>query len=301
MRILVTGASGRLGRYVLREARQRDLDVVAWSGRQTGEVFGYPLVPIQIEDAQEVSQRFRVAKSDAILHAAAFAKVNECYQNPARAWQVNVDATRTLAELATGKCPMVHVSTDMVFGGDRAPYREADPAAPLSEYGKSKAQAEKALAVWSEIAIARVSLLYGPSLGDQPMFFDQLLTTLHRGEPFKLFTDEYRTPLALTAAARALLDLAESNRHGTWHIGGPERLSRYEFGLRLAGSLGVPKELVQPVSRLESPTAEPRPADLSLESEKFKATFPRWRTESVEESLREMGIGRQQRVRRHDP
>ncbi len=74
------------------------------------------------------------------------------------------------------------------------------------------------------------------------MFFDNLLATLRNGQPFSLFTDEYRTPLSLPGAARALCDLAASDCEGMWHVGGSERVSRYEFGLRLAGFLGVSKD-----------------------------------------------------------
>jgi dTDP-4-dehydrorhamnose reductase len=195
-----------------------------------------------------------------------------------------------LAELAGDHCRIVHVSTDMVFSGDQAPYREHDPRAPLSEYGRSKARAEELLEKFPSVCIARTSLLFGPSLGDPPSFFDQLLSTLQAGQEFRLFNDEFRTPLALPAAARALLDLVVSDRTGVWNVGGPKRFSRYEFGLRLACHLGLPGGLIQPMSRLESPAIEPRPADLSLDSSKSRQAFPSWQTGLLEESLKEMGV-----------
>ncbi len=61
MRLLVTGAGGRLGRYLLREARLRDFEVIAWSGRQTGEVSGYRLIPVPLETPDVLRQWFREA------------------------------------------------------------------------------------------------------------------------------------------------------------------------------------------------------------------------------------------------
>jgi dTDP-4-dehydrorhamnose reductase len=290
MRLLVTGAGGRLGRYILREARLRDFEVIAWSGRQTGEVSGYRLISVPLEKPVVLRQRFLEAKPDMVLHAAALAKVEDCRQNPWLADQVNAIAPCTLAELCANHCRFVHVSTDMVFRGDQAPYREDDPRSPLSEYGRSKARAENELARLPDACIARTSLLFGPSLGDAPSFFDQLLRTLNDSRRFAMFTDEFRTPLSLPAAARGLLDLATSEQTGVWNVGGPERVSRYEFGQRLVRHLGLSGELIRPMSRLESPAIEPRPADLSLDSSKFRKAFPGWRTGSLEESFEEMGI-----------
>jgi dTDP-4-dehydrorhamnose reductase len=290
MKLLITGASGRLGRYVLREARVRGLDVIAWSGRQSGEVSGYRLHPVSMKDPAALRRHFREANPDAFLNIAALAKVDECRQDPWSTAQINSIAPVILAALTALRCRFVQVSTDMVFGGDRAPYRETAETAPLSEYGRSKARAEQALAQFPAACIARVSLLYGPSLGDPPNFFDQLLETFRNRQPFKLFTDEFRTPLSLPAAARGLLDLATSDRTGVWHISGPERISRFQFGQKLARYLGQPNELVQPMSRLESPAIEPRPADLSLDSTKFRAAFPQWQTVPIKESFAELGI-----------
>ena len=129
MTMLVTGASGRLGRYVLREARKRNLDVAAWSGRQVGDLFGYTLTPVCLEDLQDIGRRFEALRPHVVLHIAAMANVNQCYRNPGLAEQINVQATSMLAGLAAGRCRFVHLSTDMVFGGDTAPYRETDPVA----------------------------------------------------------------------------------------------------------------------------------------------------------------------------
>ncbi len=128
----------------------------------------------------------------------------------------------------------MYVSTDLVFDGEHAPYREDDPPAPLSVYGRSKAHAETALQAFPRIAIVRVSLLYGPSLTDRPTVLDRQRQAILAGEPLTLFDDEWRTPLDLPTAARALLAVAESDYTGILHVGGLERLSRLEMGERLA-------------------------------------------------------------------
>ena len=98
--------------------------------------------------------------------------------------------------------------------------------------------------------------------------------------------------MSLCGAARALCELIETELVGTWHVAGSERLSRYEFGLRLAAHLGLSKELIRPASRLDNPAAEPRPADLSLDSSSFRKTFPGWPAQTLEQAFFELELGK---------
>src|SRR5438093_7089376 len=100
IRILVTGASGQLGGYLLRELQRRNLSAVAWIGTRTGRLFGYELFPIDLTDADAVAAGFRAIRPGAVIHAAAQARVDVCYREPELARRVNVQATARLAELA---------------------------------------------------------------------------------------------------------------------------------------------------------------------------------------------------------
>src|SRR5436305_4941697 len=108
----------------------------------------------------------------------------ECHRDPARARRVNVGGTATLAELAAkARARLVLVSTDLVFDGEHAPYREPDPPAPLSVYGASKRAAEEAVLAHPRHAVARLSLLFGPGLGGRPSFFDEQVAAFRAGRP----------------------------------------------------------------------------------------------------------------------
>ena len=87
--------------------------------------------------------------------------------------------------------------------------------------------------------------------------------------PQAFFTDELRTPLHYAIASRILIRLAESETRGLIHVGGPERLSRYELMRRVASVLGIDPHLVQPNVRADVPLVEPRPADVSLNSSRL--------------------------------
>src|SRR5207302_4863142 len=124
-----------------------------------------------------------------------------------------------LAELAAqGGARLLFVSTDLVFDGEHAPYREGDRPAPLSVYGRSKAAAEAAVRAVPRGVVARVSLLFGPTVVGRPSFFDDQVAALRGRRPLTLFEDEWRTPLDYSTAARALLGVLHSDFLGVVHV-----------------------------------------------------------------------------------
>jgi dTDP-4-dehydrorhamnose reductase len=286
MRVLVTGASGQLGGYVLRELIGRGSEVVAWSGSRSGQVGSVPLRPVDLANGDRVAAAFREARPTVVLHAAAVASVADCFRDQPRAWQVNARGTALLAELAAhAGARLVFVSTDLVFDGERGRYTESDAPAPLSIYGRTKAAAERAALDIPNSVVVRVSLLYGPSLVGRPSFFDQQLAALREHRPVALFADEWRTPLDLATAARSLVEIARANYVGTLHVGGPERMSRLEMGQRIARCLNLDASVIVPSTRIAAPPAEPRPRDTSLDSSRWRELFGSMAWTRLEEAV----------------
>ncbi len=295
MRLLLTGASGLLGSYLLRECLRQDEEVVAWSGRQQGERFGCLLRPIDIVDPDALVSAFHDARPDCIIHTAALAAVSDCHRDPQRAERINTHSSAILAELADrAKIPLFHVSTDMVFDGQHAPYREGDAVAPLSIYGRTKAEAERVVLAYPRNTVVRLPLLFGPSLSSRPSFFDQQIEALQGGQRISLFYDEWRTPLSLQVAACALMVLAGGTGRrlvgplSLIHIGGPERLSRLEMGQRLAVFLGCDPASIVSTSRTSIAGSEARPADVSLDSSRWRRLFPNQVWPGWDEALAEL-------------
>jgi dTDP-4-dehydrorhamnose reductase len=221
-----------------------------------------------------------------ILHVGALTSVADAFERPADARAINATATGVLA-CAAAECGarLVYSSTDMVFDGCAAPYREGDPVSPPGEYGRSKAAGERLVAGCDRALIVRIPLLYGFPLTDRPSTLVQQVAALRQRTPLRLFTDEHRTPVWVVDAARALIALARSGlcdgprrpaagHDGVIHLAGPERLSRFEMVERFARLLGIADPALAPVSRLSIDAAEPRPADLSLLGERFARLFP---------------------------
>jgi dTDP-4-dehydrorhamnose reductase len=292
MHVLVTGASGLLGGYLLQELCRQATPAVAWSGPSHGAVAGVALRPVDVADAAAVAGAFREDRPAAVIHAAALSRVADCFHDPDRAGRVNVEGARVLAGLAAdARVRLVLVSTDLVFDGERGWYAERDPPSPLSVYGRTKVAAERAALAAPGAVVARVSLLFGPGLTGRTGFFEQQAAALRAGRPLQLFEDEWRTPLSLRTAARALTALAASDIEGIVHVGGPERMSRLEMGRRLAAVLGSDASAIVPARREQVGAGEPRPRDTSLDSSRWRRRFPELPWPDFEEALREMMDG----------
>ncbi|MFN0138106.1 MAG: SDR family oxidoreductase [Phycisphaerae bacterium] len=275
-RWLITGASGQLGGHVVRllAGEAHPPTILSVSQRTPPAEFGAGVAHCDLADDGATRALVRDFRPTHLIHSGAMTAVGDCFASPERARLINTVAAHAIAqECAALHARMVFVSTDMVFGGDRAPYREGDPPAPLSVYGRTKADAETAIRDIAGVLVARVPLMYGFACTSRSATFAAQIAAIRARTPLKLFTDEFRTPAWVVDAARALIGLARSNRTGIIHLAGPERLSRIDMARRFAEQLGIADPAFEPTSRLNVP-GEPRPADLSLDASRLTQEFP---------------------------
>lgn len=275
-RWLVTGSTGQLGGHLVRLLVAESAgEILAWTGRNAVSLAGCATAAVDLADLNAVRACLRDYRPTHVLHAGAMTAVGECFRDPDGANLVNADATRVLAEAT---CVLggrfVFTSTDMVFDGGHAPYDESATPVPLSHYGRTKLAAERALAGMPGVVVVRIPLMFGFAASERETTFAKQIAALRAGESLRLFVDEYRTPIWLVDAARALLALARGDVDGVWHIAGPERLSRHEMIERCAEILEIRAPVLERVSRLSIDAPEPRPADLSLDGSRFVNEFP---------------------------
>lgn len=270
-RLLITGASGFLGYNLCCEARG-SWQVYGISNTHEVAIDNVQMVHCNITDPDALQTTIKNISPDAVVHAAALSDPNLCQQNEALSHAVTVKASQTLAAICAARViPLVFISTDLVFDGNNAPYSENDPVSPISIYGTHKAEAE--IAVRRECrhaCICRLPLMFGNGGPVSKSFIQPMLTALRNKTPLRLFIDEFRTPLSAEYAAQGIL-LALSQATGIVHLGGNQRISRYQFGLLLAEILNISDPSITPCLRADVPMAAPRPADVSLKSERANA------------------------------
>ncbi|MCW6037239.1 NAD(P)-dependent oxidoreductase [Spirulina subsalsa FACHB-351] len=267
-KLFVTGASGFLGWNLCRFV-QGEWDVYATYSSHPLTLPGVNLCKIDLTQTSALTTLIREIKPDAVIHTAAASKPNDCQTHPEASYQINVTASLHLAELcAEADIPCVFTSTDLVFDGFNPPYSETSPVCPLSIYGEQKAEAEQGmLARYPKTAVCRLPLMFGVAAPTAQSFIQPFIQTLRAEQELKLFTDEFRMPVSAKTATEGLL-LALEYISGIIHLGGKERLSRYEFGCLMVEVLDLPSTGLMGCSQKEVKMAAPRPADLSLDSSK---------------------------------
>ncbi len=265
-KLLVTGASGFLGWHVCQAAApQWDVYGTVW--RHPVVVPRTKVLRLDLTDFTALQHLFQTLRPDAVIHLAAHSQPNWCQQHPDESHKMNVTVAVTLAGLCSDRAiPYVFTSTDLVFDGRQPPYRETDPVSPLSLYGEQKAQAEvEILQRYPSAAVCRMPLMFGMVPPPAQSFMQPFIQTLQAGEALQLFLDEVRTPVSGTTAAQGLL-LALASVQGRLHLGGRERISRYDFGRLLAEVFALPTDRLSACHQRDVPMPAPRPADVSLNS-----------------------------------
>lgn len=192
MKIVILGAGGRLGAALLREYRDKF------------EVTSFDRTQLDLSDLSGVRGKLRETGFDVLINAAGFTKVDFCETQPDRAFLVNAEAPRVLAEICGEKnARLIHFSTDYVFdGGKREPYTEEDEADPISIYGESKLAGEKkVLAAQDRNLVIRVSWVFGP---DRPSFIDAVVKGAQESERVDAIADKFSAPTYTHDIARML-------------------------------------------------------------------------------------------------
>lgn len=264
-RVIITGAAGLIGQYFVKSASR-------WV--PTWDVHGLSRVDLDLTEDPAVERVWRSIKPDLVIHCAAMSRTKDCERNPERARRINVDATAHLVRLSRD-IPFFFLSSGEVFDGRRGWYREEDEAIPINVYGKTKLEAERLVLQNPRHTVVRIVLTAGTSQNGDRGFVEDMCRTAKSGKVLPLYRDEFRCPLPAGAIARALWELAGLNAPGLYHLGGRERLSRWEIGQALLPRYPELQDHLSEVSA-SGHAGAPRPADLSLNCEKIQArlSFP---------------------------
>ena len=261
----ITGAGGLIGNCLVQTAPAAAPD---WEARALTRE------ELDLTDETAVRGAFQRERPGLVVHCAAMSRSPDCQADPALARRVNVDATGFLSRLAAG-IPFVFFSTDLVFDGREGYYDETAVLNPLSVYAETKAMAEREVLSNPLHTVVRTSLNGGTSPKGDRGFNEEIRRAFRAGRTLRLFTDEFRCPIAAEVTARAVWELVQRNRPGLYHLAGAERLSRWQVGELLARRWPELRPKVEAGS-LREYSGAPRPPDTSLNCEKLQRllSFP---------------------------
>jgi dTDP-4-dehydrorhamnose reductase len=258
MKILVTGAAGRLGGRLVQTLSERGHEV---SG---ADVVGEGVLRVDLTDFEATRAVVRACKPDIVLHPAAWTDVDGCARDPQRAIVVNGFGTQHvgLAAAEVGAA-VLYVSSNEVFDGLRSkPYSEYDVPNPGNPYAYSKWVGERALMnINPRHYIVRTAWLFAHGGKN---FIQAVLSAAEAGKPLRVVTDEVANPTYNDDLTAALATLIETERYGIYHLTNEGSCSRWAFAryfLDRAGYAGTPVEPIV-VSQYGRPSVPPRYSSL---------------------------------------
>ncbi len=262
-RVLVTGANGFLGTKVVNVLKEH-FEVIPTD--VTGDF------KANITNFQEVLDLFERTKPDIIVHTAAMTNVDGCEIEKTKAYQANVVGTKNIVECCEKFSSwVVYISTDFVFDGVKGSYKEGDEKNPVSYYGMTKAIGEDII-ISSRVkhTILRIAMLYGyNSESDKTTFFKWCYNGLKEGKELNLVNDQFGCPTLIDDIALALKEVIKNKIYGLYHLTGPERLSVYEFGLKIKNVFNLPGTIRAVDSSFLKQIAK-RPVMSDLNTDKIK-------------------------------
>lgn len=271
MKVLVTGGNGFLGSWIcaLLSSSQHIETIAVGRSAEGSETDRLSQARVDLSEELEVKRAFMAFTPDVVVHAAALSDPTSCEEQPAESRKANVDASLYMAAVCKqSSVPLIFTSTDWVFDGRRGGYVEDDDLNPINLYGCHKAEAEKSIrAIYPMTTIVRLPWMFGVGLTKKSAF-TSTLEKLSSGESVLGFVDEFRSPVSYAVAAAGIVNLFNCRPGQTFHLGGREVVSRYEFLLALArGSLA---DAEQVIGRRQADVtfSARRPADVSLRSQK---------------------------------
>jgi len=232
------------------------------------DVQGLSRADVDLTDHAMVERTWQALKPSAVVHCAALSRTKDCEQDPERARRINAAATVHLAQLSQD-IPFIFASSGEVFDGNSGWYRETDEPNPINIYGKTKLEAEHVVLQNPRHTVVRIVLTAGSSRNGDRSFVEDMCRMAKSGTEVTLYADEFRCPLPAGVIARAIWELIDHGQPGLYHLGGRERLSRWEIGQALLPWYPeLEGRLVKGSARHH--VGSPRPADLSLRCDKIQ-------------------------------
>jgi dTDP-4-dehydrorhamnose reductase len=258
--VIVTGAGGLIGQYLVKTASR-------WAPEW--DVRGLTSADLDLTDRPHVERTWQSVMPSAVIHCAAVSRTKDCEQDPEKARRINVEATAYLAKLSQD-IPFIFLSSGEVFEGTTGWYSETDEPNPINIYGKTKLDAEHIVLQNPRHTILRIVLTAGTSQNGDRSFVEEMCRVAKAGQSVTLYADEFRCPLPAGVIARVIWELMDRGRPGLYHLGGAERLSRWEIGEALQLWYPELKGRLVRGSAQNHPGA-PRPTDLSLRCDKIQS------------------------------
>ena len=273
-KLLIIGGSGLLGinwAYIVRD----DFEVILALHNRNISLEGVETEKISIESIETLFEDLNRIMPDIVVNAASITSVEECEKNFNNAKEVNTDAASNIAIVCEElKIKLVHISTDHIFSGKNQFSDEYCEASPLNNYARTKYQAEIEVKNSNPSSLIIRTNFYGWGTSYRHSFSDLIINNLRNNLQVHLFADVFFTPMLIDELVSSINELIGLNQCGIFNVVGSDRLSKFEFGLKVADCFSLNPSLIKSINYKEKLKVV-RPRDMSLSNAKLLETLNR--------------------------
>ena len=247
MRILVIGGSGLLGKKLLK--------TLSFTHNVGGTYSTKPYEnckKLDITDGKAVEQFINLYQPEVVIHTAAIKNSDFCEENTDICWRVNVEGTKNIVDVCKKHCvKVIYISSDYIFDGKKGIYDEQANPAPINFYGLTKLESERTIKEeLADYIIIRPTILYGYNDGSDATFITKVRTEAEKGNTLYLDNQMVKYPLLIDDLATFVIALLDTNKNGTFHIGGNDPVTRYQWAKKIAEIYDLDEEKILPCDRL---------------------------------------------------
>lgn len=268
LRVIITGGTGLFAvnaAVVLR--KQHDVTLLFHTGSVC--LSGVQGRYLDLTSTFEIERSFQEMMPDLVIHTAALTSIEACESDRDLALEVNRDISANVARACFKYgVKLVHLSTDQLFDGSYSFLSETTPVSPLNVYGATKAAAENEVQAMCPTALIVRTNFFWWGTKYRASFSDWVLDGLANGQQLSMFHDVLFTPISIPQCLDVINGLVAADCYGIYNVTSSERLSKLDFGLKLAEVFSLDAKLIESVSIDDMPELVKRPLDMSLSNEK---------------------------------
>jgi len=266
-KILITGGSGLLAiNWAI--LKRDNFEVILCQHTRVVDIKGVKNTLLDLSLISSITDTILTIKPALVIHTAALTHVDECEKNIDLSEITNITlAVNTAVACKKTGTKLVHISTDHLFDGTKSYITEKETLSPVNIYGTTKADAEKQVLEINQTALIIRTNFYGYGASYRRSFSDFIIDKLRENISIELFDDIFYTPILIETMVNIVHALVDENASGIFNVVGDDRISKYEFGIKVAKVFDLNSSLIKQV-KFSNKNLVKRPLDMSLSNQK---------------------------------
>ena len=285
---LIFGGSGLLGSSWANSQVLNNDNVAIVTHNANSDLNKVKKYSVNSSSMEEIENLINTFKPSIIINSAGITDIEKCENNYQLAYEANVNLPKKISKISKNNgIKFIHISTDHLFDGKKANYSEEDAIFPLNNYAKTKALAEEEVLKNNDKSLIIRSNFYGLGPKNRKSFSDLIFDNLSNKKEIFLFEDVFFSPLYMKDLINFTNFLLFKNLRGVFNLSSNERISKLDFGKKIARTFNFDLNLIIPTSIEERKDLVLRPKDMSLSNKKFKKYYNE-PIDTIEESINKL-------------